>query len=42
MSNVQDKSIKNSTRVKVKRWYWYLLILGSTMVVGGIFCVVML
>ena len=34
--NVQDKAIQSSTPAKIKRWYWYLLILGSAMVVGGI------
>ena len=33
---VQEKSIQYSDRVKIKRWYWPVLILGSVMVVGGI------
>jgi hypothetical protein len=33
---VQDKAIQYSTHVKIKRWYWPLLILGSAMVIGGI------
>jgi hypothetical protein len=33
---VQDKSIQSSTQMKLKWWYWPLLILGSVMVVGGI------
>jgi hypothetical protein len=40
--NVQDKSIQSSAQVKIKPWYWYLLVLGSTMVVGGIVWVVVL
>jgi hypothetical protein len=39
---VQDKSIQYSTQVKIKRWYWYVLILGSVMVVGGIISVIVL
>ncbi len=31
--SVQEKS---SVQVKIKRWYWLLLILGSVMLVGGI------
>jgi hypothetical protein len=34
--SVQEKSIQSSDQVKIKRWYWYLLVLGSVMVVGGI------
>jgi hypothetical protein len=40
--SVQDKSIQSSARVKIKRWYWPLLILGSMMVVGGIIGVIVL
>jgi hypothetical protein len=39
---VQEKSIQYSDRVKIKRWYWPLLILGSVMVVGGIISVFIL
>jgi hypothetical protein len=34
--NVQDKAIQYPTQAKIKRWYWYLLILGIAIVVGGI------
>jgi len=34
--SVVEQSIQYSDKVKIKRWYWYLLILGSVMVVGGI------
>jgi hypothetical protein len=34
--SVHEQSIQYSDKVKIKRWYWYLLILGSVMVVGGI------
>jgi hypothetical protein len=34
--NVQEKAIQSSAQMKLKRWYWPLLILGSAMVVGGI------
>jgi hypothetical protein len=40
--SVQGKSIQSSAQVKIKRWYWYLLILGSVMVVGGIVGVIVL
>jgi hypothetical protein len=40
--SVQDKSIPYADKVKVKWWYWYLLILGSVMVVGGIVGVIVL
>jgi hypothetical protein len=33
---VQDKSIEYTDHVKAKWWHWFLLILGSIMVVGGI------
>ena len=39
---VQDKSIQYSAQVKIKLWYWPLLILGSVMVIGGIVGVVVL
>jgi hypothetical protein len=37
--SVQDKSI---ALVKMKWWYWPVLILGSVMVVGGIVSVIVL
>ena len=40
--SVQDKTIQSSAQVKIKRRYWYLLILGSAMVVGGIVGVIVL
>jgi hypothetical protein len=40
--SVQDKSIQFSAQMKVKWWYWPLLILGSVMVIGGIVCVIVL
>ena len=40
--SVQEQSIQFSARVKIKRWYWPLLILGSMMVVGGIVGVIVL
>jgi hypothetical protein len=40
--NVQDKEVQDSTRVKIKRWYWPVLILGSVMVVGGTIGVIIL
>jgi hypothetical protein len=40
--SVQVKSIQSSDQVKIKRWYWYLLVLGSVMVVGGIVYVIVL
>jgi len=40
--SVQDKTIQSSAQVKIKRWYWPLLILGSVMVVGGIVGVIVL
>ena len=40
--SVQDKSIQSSAQVKIKRWYWPLLILGSMMVAGGIVGVIIL
>jgi len=39
--SVHDKSIQ-STQVKMKWWYWLMLILGSVMVVGGIISVFVL
>lgn len=40
--SVQDNSIQSSAQMKVKRWYWALLILGSEVVVSGIVCVIVL
>jgi len=40
--NVQDKTIESSVQVKIKRWYWYLLILGLGMVIGGVACIIIL
>jgi hypothetical protein len=40
--SVQDKSIQYSAQAKIKQWYWYLLIFGAVMVVGGIIWVVVL
>jgi hypothetical protein len=40
--SIQDKAIQSPAQVKIKRWYWYLLILGSAMVVGGIGWIVFL
>jgi hypothetical protein len=34
--SVLNKSIESSTQVKMKWWYWPVLILGSVMIVGGI------
>ena len=39
---VQDKSIQYSAQMKLKWWYWPVLILGSVMVVGGIVYVIVL
>jgi hypothetical protein len=40
--SVQDKPFQYSAQVKIKWWYWSLLILGSVMVVGGIVGVIVL
>ena len=40
--SVQDKSIPYPAQMKVKWWYWSLLILGSVMVVGGIVGIIVL
>lgn len=34
--SVKDKATESSEKLKVKKWYWSVLILGSVMVVGGI------
>jgi len=34
--SVHEQSIQYSDKVKIKRWHWYLLILASVMVIGGI------
>jgi hypothetical protein len=39
--SVQDKS-HYSAQVKMKWWYWLMLILGSVMVVGGIVSAIVL
>jgi hypothetical protein len=36
----KDKAIQSSPQLKIKWWYWPLLILGSVMVVGGIVFVI--
>ncbi len=40
--SIHEQSIQSSDQVKIKRWYWYLLVLGSVMVVGGIVSVMVL
>jgi hypothetical protein len=40
--SVQDKSIHYSAQVKMKWWYWPVLILGSMMVGGGIVSAIVL
>ncbi len=40
--SVQEKSAQYSTQLKMKWWYWPMLILGSVMVVGGIISVIVL
>jgi hypothetical protein len=40
--SVQDEAIQSSDQGKIKRWYWYVLILGSAMVIGGIVSVIVL
>jgi hypothetical protein len=40
--STQDKAIQYPAQVKIKRWYWYVLILGSVMVVGGIISLIVL
>jgi hypothetical protein len=40
--SVQDKSIQYSDKVKIKWWYWSLLILGSVVLVGGIVGVIVI
>ena len=40
--SVHDKAIQYSTQLKIKWWYWSLLILGLVMVVGGIIWMVFL
>jgi hypothetical protein len=40
--SVKDRSIRNSVQMKIKWWYWTLLILGSVMVVGGIAYIIIL
>jgi len=37
---VQEKSAQYSAQVKMKWWYWPMLILGSVMIVGGIIWVI--
>jgi hypothetical protein len=39
---IQDKAIQYSAQVKIKWWFWSLLILGSVMVVGGVVAVIVL
>jgi len=39
---IHEQSIQSSDQVKIKRRYWYLLVLGSVMVVGGIVSVMVL
>ncbi len=34
--SILNKSIEYSAQVKMKWWYWPLLILGSVIVVGGV------
>jgi hypothetical protein len=40
--SIQEKVIQSSAQMKLKWWYWPVLILGSAMVVGGIVWVVVL
>jgi hypothetical protein len=40
--SVQEKAIQSSAQVKIKWWYWLMLILGSVMVVGGIVSAIVL
>jgi hypothetical protein len=39
---VQDKSIEYITQRRMKWWYWFMLILGSIMIIGGIVYVIVL
>jgi hypothetical protein len=40
--SVQDKSIEYADQLKLKWWFWPLLILGSVMVIVGIISVIVL
>jgi hypothetical protein len=33
--SIQDKVVQNSTKGKLKWWYWLLLVIGLVLVIGG-------
>jgi hypothetical protein len=40
--SILNKSVEFCPRIKMKWWYWPLLILGSVMVIGGIIAAIVL
>ena len=34
--SIQDNAMKHTTHIKMKWWFWLLLILGIILIIGGI------